>query len=53
VSATGEALNVGLSHEEITEALLHAAVYCGFPRAVNATFAAREVFAERDNSHTN
>jgi 4-carboxymuconolactone decarboxylase len=49
----GAALNVGLSHEEITEALLHAAVFCGFPRAVNATFAAREVFAERGNSHTN
>lgn len=49
----GAALNVGLSREEITEALLHASVYCGFPRALNATFAAREVFAERDNSPTN
>lgn len=46
----GAALNVGVSREEITEALLHAAVYCGFPRAVNATFIAREVFAERDNA---
>lgn len=49
----GAALNVGLSREEITEALLHAAVYCGIPRALNATFAARDVFAERDNSPAN
>lgn len=48
----GAALNVGISHEEITEALLHAAVYCGFPRALNATFVAREVFAERDTAPT-
>lgn len=45
----GAALNVGISREEITEALLHAAVFCGFPRALNATFVAREVFAERDD----
>ncbi|GAB2678269.1 carboxymuconolactone decarboxylase family protein [Saccharopolyspora gloriosae] len=45
----GAALNVGISREEITEALLHAAVYCGFPRALNATFTAREVFTERDD----
>ncbi|MEV7598984.1 carboxymuconolactone decarboxylase family protein [Kitasatospora sp. NPDC089797] len=41
------ALNVGLSPTEITEALLHAAVYCGFPKALNATFVARKVFGER------
>src|ERR1700754_148126 len=40
-------LNVGLTPEEIVEALLHAAVYCGMPRALNATFVARKVFAER------
>jgi len=44
----GAALNVGLGREEITEAILHAAVYAGFPRALNATFVAREVFAGRD-----
>ena len=44
----GAALNVGLTREEIIEAILHASVYAGFPRALNATFAAREVFAERD-----
>lgn len=43
----GAALNVGLSAQEVVEALLHTAVYCGFPRALNATFAAKEVFAER------
>ncbi len=44
----GAALNVGLTREEITEALLHAAVYCGFPRALNATAVARGVFADLD-----
>lgn len=41
------ALNVGLTAEQITEALLHSAVYCGMPKALNATFAAKKVFAER------
>ncbi|MFJ9817167.1 carboxymuconolactone decarboxylase family protein [Streptomyces sp. NPDC101151] len=41
------ALNVGLTPEQITEALLHSAVYCGVPKALNATFAAKKVFAER------
>ncbi|MBS1907823.1 MAG: carboxymuconolactone decarboxylase family protein [Actinobacteria bacterium] len=41
------ALNVGLTPDEIVEALLQSAVYCGFPRALNATFAAKKVFAER------
>lgn len=41
------ALNVGLTPEQITEALLHSVVYCGFPRALNATFTAKKVFAER------
>ncbi len=40
-------LNVGLAPQQIIEALLHAAVYCGFPRALNATFVAKKVFAER------
>lgn len=40
-------LNVGLTAQEIIEAFLHAAVYCGFPRALNATFTAKKVFAER------
>lgn len=41
------ALNVGLTTEEIVEALLHAAGYCGMPKALNATFVAKKVFSER------
>jgi 4-carboxymuconolactone decarboxylase len=41
------ALNVGLTPAQVTEALLHSAVYCGMPRALNATFVAKKVFAER------
>lgn len=40
-------LNVGLTPVEISEALLHSAVYCGMPRAINATLVAKKVFAER------
>jgi 4-carboxymuconolactone decarboxylase len=40
--------NVGLAPEEIVEALLHSAVYCGIPKALNATFVAKKVFADRD-----
>lgn len=40
-------LNVGLTPAEIVEALLHSAVYCGFPKALNATFVAKKVFDER------
>jgi 4-carboxymuconolactone decarboxylase len=41
------ALNVGLTPAEIVEAFLHATVYCGMPRALNATFVAKKVFSER------
>ncbi|WP_431042036.1 carboxymuconolactone decarboxylase family protein [Streptomyces sp. P1-3] len=41
------ALNVGLTPAQIVEALLHSAPYCGFPRAINATIAAKRVFAQR------
>lgn len=41
------ALNVGLTPQQIIEALLHSVPYCGFPRALNATFTAKKVFAER------
>jgi 4-carboxymuconolactone decarboxylase len=40
-------LNVGLSPQQIIETFLHSAVYCGFPRALNATLTAKKVFAER------
>ncbi|MNN60871.1 Carboxymuconolactone decarboxylase family protein [compost metagenome] len=41
------ALNVGLSPKEIVEAILHCTPYTGFPRVLNATFVAKEVFMER------
>ena len=43
----GSSLNVGLTTTEIVETLIHTAVYCGFPRAINAVTVARKVFAER------
>lgn len=41
------ALNVGCSKEEIVEVIMQMALYAGFPAALNAMFAAKEVFAER------
>ncbi len=41
-------LNVGLSREEIVEILMQLSVYAGFPAAINAMTAAREVFDEID-----
>ncbi len=41
-------LNVGLTAIEIVEAITHTAVYCGFPKALNAMFTAKRVFAERN-----
>lgn len=43
----GASLNVGLQPEEIVEAFLHASVYCGFPKALNAVGVARKVFTDR------
>lgn len=43
----GAALTVGLAPDEIIEGLLHAVLYCGFPRAINAVGIAKRVFAER------
>lgn len=42
------ALNVGCTRQEVVEIMIQMAVYAGFPAALNATFAAKEVFAERD-----
>ena len=39
------ALRVGCSREEITEAILQMAVYAGFPKTLNALMTARDVFA--------
>jgi len=41
-------LNVGLSRDEIVEIIMQMAVYAGFPAALNGLFAAKEVFAARD-----
>lgn len=42
-------LNVGLTREEIIEVILQMSVYAGFPRAMNAMLAAKEVFEELAN----
>lgn len=42
------ALNVGCSRAEIVEVIMQMAVYAGFPAALNGLFAAKEVFAQRD-----
>jgi 4-carboxymuconolactone decarboxylase len=41
------ALNVGCTREEIVEVFMQMALYAGFPAALNALFAAREVFEAR------
>ncbi|WGS40428.1 carboxymuconolactone decarboxylase family protein [Burkholderia sp. JSH-S8] len=42
------ALNVGCTRDEIVEVFMQMAVYAGFPAALNALFAAHEVFRQRD-----
>jgi len=42
------AITNGLSRDEIREALLQAAVYCGIPAGLDSTRIAREAFAELD-----
>jgi 4-carboxymuconolactone decarboxylase len=41
------ALNVGCAPREIVEVIIQMALYAGFPAALNAATAAKEVFAER------
>lgn len=43
-------LNVGGTQVQMVEAILHLAAYAGFPRAINAALAAKEVLAERAQS---
>jgi len=45
------ALNNGVKKEEIKEALLQAAIYCGLPAANSAFHAAQEVFSETKVKH--
>ena len=42
-----KAVHIGVSQREISEVLLQQAVYSGFPRAINALVAAKEVFEEQ------
>jgi 4-carboxymuconolactone decarboxylase len=44
------ALNNGCTREEIVEALLQTAIYCGVPASLDASRVAREVFAEIDKA---
>ncbi len=41
------ALNVGISPEKVIETFLQCIPYTGFPKALNAVYAAKKVFAER------
>lgn len=45
------ALHVGCAPEAIVEALIHIAIYAGIPAALNALFAARDVFAQHGIDH--
>lgn len=47
------ALNVGCTRDEIVEVFMQMAVYAGFPAALNALFAAHEVFTRRDEAAGN
>jgi 4-carboxymuconolactone decarboxylase len=42
------ALRVGCQKAEVVEAILQMSVYAGFPAAMNALYAAKEVFQELD-----
>lgn len=39
----------GLTQEELTEAIIHLALYAGWPRAMSAVAVAKKVFAELEN----
>ena len=41
------ALNVGISPEKVIETFLQSIPYTGFPKVLNAVYAAKKVFAER------
>ena len=47
------ALRNGLTRKEIAEALLHCAVYCGFPKAIDALRLMREVYDQLDREQRN
>ena len=43
-------LNVGGTREQLVETVIHLCAYAGFPRAINAAMAARDVLADRERS---
>ena len=44
------ALNVGVSRSEVVETIMQMAVYAGFPAALNGLAAAKEVFAQAEQT---
>jgi len=46
-------LNVGVTEAEIAEAILHAAIFAGWGRAINAMAIAREIFDARRGADPN
>ena len=48
----GASLNLGLTREEIVEIIMQMAIYAGWPAAIEALIAARDVFDERDAAGT-
>jgi 4-carboxymuconolactone decarboxylase len=40
------ALNNGCTQQELVEAIVHSAIYCGVPAAISAARVARQVFAD-------
>ncbi|MCZ6659099.1 MAG: carboxymuconolactone decarboxylase family protein [Gammaproteobacteria bacterium] len=46
----GRGLHNGLSRQEISEVIMHMAIYGGFPVAVEGMAIAREVFDETENA---
>ena len=43
-------LNVGGTIRQLVETVIHLSAYAGFPRAINAAMAAKDVLADRDRS---
>jgi 4-carboxymuconolactone decarboxylase len=43
------ALNLGCSRQEVIEVILQMSVYAGFPKSINAMYAAKDVFGKRSS----
>lgn len=44
------ALNLGCTRQEVIEVILQMSVYAGFPKSINAMYAAKDLFVKRDSS---